>query len=104
MHSDDLSILDIDECKGSPCHVNGRCSNNPGSFECECNVGYSGNGFACTGSVQAVNVSLFLNLVITYADSLDTSDRCMLISNMHWNGCSGVFDIKQRITSIETTD
>lgn len=55
----DPSILDIDECKGSPCHVNGRCSNNPGSFECECNVGYSGNGFACTGSVQAVNIFCF---------------------------------------------
>lgn len=43
--------VDINECEGnvSPCDVNAQCYNNQGSYYCECNVGYNGNGKVCNG-------------------------------------------------------
>ncbi len=38
---------DIDECLSAPCDPNAACTNLPGSFTCECNAGYVGDGFAC---------------------------------------------------------
>ena len=46
--------LDIDECQGSPCDTNGKCSNSPGSFVCECKIGYAGDGFICTGTFHDI--------------------------------------------------
>ncbi|XP_072048686.1 uncharacterized protein [Amphiura filiformis] len=40
--------LNDDECLTSPCDSNAACSNNPGSFECTCNAGFSGDGLTCT--------------------------------------------------------
>ena len=42
--------LDYDECGNSPCDPNGSCTNIPGSFTCECNDGYSGDGATCSGT------------------------------------------------------
>ena len=45
-----LLITDIDECSPtSPCNVNAMCNNANGTFTCNCNMGYTGNGFTCTG-------------------------------------------------------
>jgi hypothetical protein len=41
-------FLDINECSNKPCHHNATCTDNEGSFDCECNVGYSDNGFNCS--------------------------------------------------------
>jgi hypothetical protein len=41
-------FLDVNECSSKPCHHNATCTNNESSFVCECNVGYSGNGFNCS--------------------------------------------------------
>ena len=41
--------LDIDECTSDPCDGNANCTNTKRSFVCECNVGFSGDGFDCTG-------------------------------------------------------
>ena len=41
--------LDIDECENNPCDQNANCTNNEGSYLCECNAGYTGNGLSCTG-------------------------------------------------------
>jgi hypothetical protein len=41
-------FLDHNECSSKPCHHNATCTDNEGSFDCECNVGYSGNGFNCS--------------------------------------------------------
>ena len=39
-------IVDIIECDEDPepCDGNATCTNNIGSFTCECNEGYTGNG------------------------------------------------------------
>jgi len=43
-------IIEIDECStNSPsCDVNAVCSNTPGSYNCSCKAGYSGDGKSCT--------------------------------------------------------
>ena len=47
----DFIILDIDECLTSPCHPNATCNNTDGSYICGCDMGYSGDGYNCTGMV-----------------------------------------------------
>ena len=45
-------FTDINECESefsSPCDVNARCTNLPGSYTCSCNEGYTGNGKRCKG-------------------------------------------------------
>ncbi|XP_078495887.1 IgGFc-binding protein-like [Ciona intestinalis] len=41
---------DINECLSNPCDENASCTNTRGSFRCECDAGYNGNGFDCSGS------------------------------------------------------
>jgi hypothetical protein len=43
-----ITFLDINECSSKPCHHNATCTDNEGSFVCECNSGYSGNGINCS--------------------------------------------------------
>ena len=35
-------ISDVDECLASPCHNNGVCVNNKGSYSCLCQNGWTG--------------------------------------------------------------
>ena len=44
-----VACLDIDECKigTHDCDLNATCHNTNGSYLCECNVGYTGNGTYC---------------------------------------------------------
>ena len=48
----------IDECsEGShTCDKNANCTNIDGSFECQCKIGFSGDGHTCTG-IHSYNVS-----------------------------------------------
>jgi len=40
----------VNECTGSnSCNANAMCTNNVGSYTCDCNPGYSGDGFTCDG-------------------------------------------------------
>ena len=40
--------LDIDECSGTnDCHADANCTDNDGSYECDCDTGYTGNGTFC---------------------------------------------------------
>ena len=54
--------LEINEClEGThDCDVNARCDNVDGSFTCECNAGYSGNGRICSGKVQLLQAILLV--------------------------------------------
>ena len=52
-----LLITDIDECSPtSPCDVNAMCNNADGTFTCNCNMGYTGNGFTCIGLLLIILV------------------------------------------------
>ena len=41
---------DIDECYNgnNTCALNATCTNTEGSYNCSCNLGYTGNGENCT--------------------------------------------------------
>lgn len=46
-----LFTPDVDECaaESSECDVNAECVNVPGSFNCTCKAGFTGNGTMCKG-------------------------------------------------------
>jgi len=45
-----LQQIDIDECDLGidNCHPSASCTNTKGSFTCQCNDGYYGDGFFCS--------------------------------------------------------
>ena len=44
--------LDINECNETPCHSNANCENVPGTFNCICRSGFTGNGTICVGKFE----------------------------------------------------
>lgn len=46
-------LADHDECADDShmCHVNAVCTNTEGSYECECEYGYIGDGRNCEGGL-----------------------------------------------------
>ena len=43
-------LLDINECENDcACHQNATCNNTYGSYECQCQHGFTGDGMNCTG-------------------------------------------------------
>ena len=53
----DKKYLDADECTlgTHTCHKHATCSNTDGSYTCQCEVGYTGDGFSCEGKIQGDN-------------------------------------------------
>lgn len=39
-----ISLIDVNECMQGVCDTNAMCEDTPGSFNCTCKPGYSGNG------------------------------------------------------------
>ena len=52
---------DVDECALGPdkCGAHARCTNEPGSFVCMCEAGYSGDGRNCSGNEALVSIMKF---------------------------------------------
>ena len=55
-------MYSVDECDlNQPthnCDINAACTNTVGSYVCECNIGYAGNGSTCIGKFKFVFVYL----------------------------------------------
>ena len=87
---------DVDECLNNPCHINASCTDNEGSFDCQCNVGFSGDGVNCTSKISFFTSGF---LVITLPSSqcfifLDI-DECLNNPCHHNASCTdneGSFD------------
>ena len=46
------------------CHDNATCNNNNGSYSCNCNSGYTGNGTYCQGMYKVVDkLQIFLKVL-----------------------------------------
>ena len=60
---------DVDECTEDydDCDTNAECTNTPGSFECTCNIGYTGDGVTCEGAYN--NTVLTCNIHCNYCSS-----------------------------------
>lgn len=42
-----MYYTDSDECSTNPCHEDATCSALDGSYTCECNDGFTGDGLSC---------------------------------------------------------
>ena len=54
------SFTDINECASYPCHPNATCTNTEGSYICNCQSGYSGNGTFCEGNQNILLIVLWV--------------------------------------------
>ena len=54
-----VKCSDNNECKLAPCHPNASCINFPGSFQCSCFVGFSGDGTFCEGKIEIHLISQY---------------------------------------------
>ena len=52
-----MYILDVDECTKNThgCSEKANCTNTPGSYNCECQVGYKGDAHNCSG-IDVINI------------------------------------------------
>ena len=72
--------LDIDECKDYPCDVNANCTNSDGSYACDCNDGYEGNGTRCTGNAVSISFAIYL-LSRRFYNFLGSQWRSLICTN-----------------------
>ena len=67
-HNNDVNKIkyftDIDECANGTgdCDTEAECTNTPGSYTCQCNQGYTGNGTNCTGMVMKFIICLLMSI------------------------------------------
>ena len=80
-----LNFVDIDECLSNPCHANASCNDTNGSFTCQCNVGYSGNGLNCSSKniLYWFMQNIIVFVLITYLFYFFRHWR-MLVKPMSW--------------------
>ena len=76
---------DIDECQSGDfdCDDNAECSNTPGSYQCDCRAGYSGNGMICTDIDECLNDPCDMNATCTNTNG---SYYCQCYSGFVGNG------------------
>ena len=50
--------VDLNECAEGThtCHENASCTDVVGGFTCECLIGFTGDGFVCTGIAMLDNI------------------------------------------------
>lgn len=57
-----LSSSDTNECSNENlCDVNQRCINTPGSYHCECDIGYANTSEGCVGTCVLVLFQFSVN-------------------------------------------
>ena len=85
-----LLYEDLDECTSQThdCPANGLCTNVEGSFQCECQSGFTGDGKTCDGRPRdkivayLLSLCLFLNLNLNMVSSA-TSARDITQTLIH---------------------
>ena len=81
------SCVDIDECSTlNNCHVKARCRNTKGSYQCNCDQGYYGNGKVCLKG-QCVDSNCPENQMCSSPSTLDCECRAGYIAGNDSNSC-----------------
>ena len=67
LYSQCFNISDINECsRGShKCDPNATCTDTEGSYQCQCNSGFTGDGHNCTGIVKDIYTNYYLKTRIS---------------------------------------
>ena len=66
--------IDVDECLNVPCSgENSECVNTEGNYSCQCEPGFTGDGYNCTGLFYTWNKSVVFNISFMKADI----DECL---------------------------
>ena len=72
--------IDRNECSDMPfpCHIDAECTNNVGSFSCNCRTGFVGDGINCTGeqTTRATCIAETIFLLLDIDECLETPRRC----------------------------
>ena len=50
-------ITDIDECQNVTCGQNAKCSNTVGNYKCQCDSGFTGDGYNCSSMLWCTDVA-----------------------------------------------
>lgn len=76
-----LSFTDFDECSGfGLCDFFATCTNTMGSFNCECNSGFQGNGLFCLGETKFLVWCIFNTInIIHLATNLEVAAKPVAI-------------------------
>ena len=83
-----------------PCDLNSECLNTVGSFSCNCNIGFEGDGFNCTNIDECQLTPCHAN-----ADCIDTegSFECSCNQGFSGDGFSCI-DIDECFESTDNCD
>ena len=79
------------------CDDQANCTNNPGSFSCACDTGWTGNGTVCQGTPTELTVN-FKNIFYLMKFSLICEIDC------HINGNSSTSDVDECMLNVDDCD
>lgn len=76
---------DINECQSGQhdCDYNAQCLNSIGSYSCQCNAGFEGNGFICDNAKSCENVTCDENAECVQENGIA---ECKCIKGFSGNG------------------
>jgi len=76
------------------CNTNASCTNDPGSFKCGCNPGYTGDGVTCTNVDECQSQSDDCHANASCSDTLGSFD-CTCATGYAGNGktCAGMYQL-----------
>ena len=59
----EIFFLDVNECNAGfdSCHINAKCINTDGSYDCDCEQGFTGDGFNCSSKFFSYLKDYFLH-------------------------------------------
>ncbi|XP_072017455.1 lactadherin-like [Amphiura filiformis] len=83
-----LQSTNIDECAISSdnCDANAGCTNTVGSFICECNAGYSGDGVTCTDINECTSSTDNCDATATCTNTVGSFTCACITAGYSWNG------------------
>lgn len=91
----EYDIADINECEfenQNDCHMNSTCTDTDGSYQCTCDIGFSGNGVNCSDIDECIANQSDCDPNARCANNVGSYD-CFCLPGYAGNGfiCEGIF-------------